>query len=626
MTDFTAALDRIQELAVQLLVVVVLVAMIVRRLRIPHTVTLVLAGLAISAAGTSRIELRPELILAIFVPPLIFEAAFHIRIQDLQALRATIGVLAVPGVLATTLIVGLVVFWGTPLDLPTALVFGAVMSATDPVAVVALFKTLAAPRKLATLMEGESIFNDGTAIVVYNIVLAAVLTGRFSLGGGVVEFLQVAVGGMLVGLVLGWLASQVFQRVDDYLIETTISTVLAYGSFLLAERFHLSGVLAVGVAGVFNGNLSQRAMSPTTRIGLRNFWDFIAFLSNSVLFLLIGLAVPIEELIRFALSIGWAVGAVLLARALVVFPLMALASRYSHEVPARWSLVSFWGGLRGAVSLALGLSLPAALGARRDELLAMTFGVVLFTILVQGISMNRLLGWLGISQLSESMLEFQRRLGRARSIRAGRQHLESMYNEGLISPHTWEALKGLYERQHRVLDQKLHKLLHDSVEVSSQEVRAARRELLLAERASLEQLLGAGVVSEEVYGDLTREIDDWLLSEDLGLPSGIDMIAESLSGAQPVVLLLATIPAGDVPSFRSALESHGLPPILAPDGAGPEGTGVQTILIGAPASRVKEVAGIQEQVSRKPVRPDRSELPSGHVSLTTLPVEKVEVW
>lgn len=277
-----------ETLIIELLLVVSLVAIVVRRLRVPYTVALVLAGLFITFGEETSMSLTPELILALFVPPLVFEAAFHIEYKLLRDNFLPILVLAVVGVLLTTGIVALIVSAGVGVSLTTGLVFGALIAATDPVAVVALFRQLGAPKSLTVLVEGESLFNDGTAIVVFQLMLAAALPfalttatgevtsgnaagGSFDLIGGVVSFVRVAAGGIGIGVALGWLASQIIARLDDYLIETTITTVLAFGAYLLAERFHVSGVLATVVAGIICGNTGLRGMSPTTRIVLFNF-------------------------------------------------------------------------------------------------------------------------------------------------------------------------------------------------------------------------------------------------------------------------------------------------------------------------------------------------------------------
>ncbi|MBI5828462.1 MAG: cation:proton antiporter, partial [Chloroflexi bacterium] len=223
-----------ETLIIELLLVVSLVALAVQRLRVPYTVALVVVGLLITFQSPLEINLTPELILALFVPPLVFEAAFHLNFAELRRNLPQILVLAVPGVILTTLIIGGVIAWATPLSLPVALVFGALIAATDPVAVVALFRTLGVPKRLAVLMESESLLNDGTAIVIFNLMLVVALTGHFNWAQGAADFVQVAAGGTVVGLALGWLVSRLIARIDDYLIETTLTTILAFGAYLIA--------------------------------------------------------------------------------------------------------------------------------------------------------------------------------------------------------------------------------------------------------------------------------------------------------------------------------------------------------------------------------------------------------
>jgi CPA1 family monovalent cation:H+ antiporter len=287
----------VETLTIELLFVAALVAIAARRLRLPYTVALVLVGLLITFRQPLEIELTPEIILALFVPPLVFEAAFHVEFRRLREALLPILVLAIPGVLLTTVIVGYIISAGLGISLSSALVFGALIAATDPVAVVALFRQIGAPKQLSVIVEGESLFNDGTAIVVFNLMLAAALPaagGSTQTGGivaGIVDIVRVSAGGLVIGAGLGWLVAQLIARLDDYLIETTLTTVLAFGAYLVAERLHVSGVLAVVTAGIISGNYGPQGMSPTTRIVLFNFWEYLAFVANSLVFLLIGLDV-----------------------------------------------------------------------------------------------------------------------------------------------------------------------------------------------------------------------------------------------------------------------------------------------------------------------------------------------
>jgi CPA1 family monovalent cation:H+ antiporter len=243
----------------------------------------------------------------------LFEAAFHLNLTELRRNVATITILAVPGVILTMLVVGGMLVIGPGMALGIALVFGALIAATDPVSVVAIFRQLGAPKRLESLLEGESLFNDGTAVVLFGIALAALDIAEFNLLDGIADFFIVAGGGIAIGFLFGWIVQQLIGLIDDHLVETTLTTLLAFGSYLVAEQFHVSGVLAVVMAGLINGNLSQKGMSPTTRIVVLNFWEYVAFLANSAIFLLIGLSLDLPSLLSNWQLILWAILGVLIA-------------------------------------------------------------------------------------------------------------------------------------------------------------------------------------------------------------------------------------------------------------------------------------------------------------------------
>ncbi len=498
----------VETVIVLLMMVATLVAIAVRRIRLPYTVSLVLVGLFISLQRTLEIDVTPELILAIFVPPLIFEAAFHLDLSLLRNNLVPIIMLAVPGVLVSTLIVGGLVAFGTGLPLGATVIFGALIAATDPVAVVALFRALGVPRQLAVAVEGESLFNDGTAIVIFQIALMAALTGVFDPLAGIFDFFKVAVGGMAVGLALGWLAAQLILRLEDRLIVTTVTTLLAYGAYLIAERFHVSGVLAVVLAGIVSGNVGLAGANPTTKIMLYNLWEFLAFLANSLIFLLIGIDINLTQLWANLGATLVAVVAVLVSRAVVVYGLsflVHLGKRKPH-IPLSWRHVLFWGGLRGAISLALALSLPEAL-PEQETLLAMTFGVMLFTLLAQGTTIQFLLKRLGLITPSESHQAREMQIGRLFATQAGLRRLERLHRDGLLTDEMWIGLREDYHQAQEQLVEGMQDLFVEHAELEREMLLQARREALQAERGALGDALRRGLLSEHTYEALSTDVD-----------------------------------------------------------------------------------------------------------------------
>ena len=383
------------------------VALVTRRLRIPYTVALVIAGAGLGALHLApRIQLTRDLLFAVFLPGLVFEASFHLKASDLRANGRAIFALAVPGILvaggatAALLVAGVDL---AHLDLgfgwPHALVFGSLIAATDPIAVVALFKTLGAPRRLTVLVEGESLINDGTAVVLFNVVTGLLVTASSvpsaspsaSFFNALLDFVVTLIVGVVVGAAIAFLAGYVVGQIDDPMIEITLTVIAAYGSFGVAELLHGSGVIATVTAGVFCGTKAvPRGMKDETRAIVESFWDYIAFALNSIIFLLIGLQVHLGHLAGAWRSILLAYVAVTLGRAAVVLPVSFLLRGTRESIPPRWNLVLVWGGLRGALSMVLALALPPTF-PQRDTLVTLTFGVVLLSILVQGMTAGPLL-------------------------------------------------------------------------------------------------------------------------------------------------------------------------------------------------------------------------------------------
>jgi CPA1 family monovalent cation:H+ antiporter len=513
-----------------LLSIAALVAIVIRRIRFPYTVALVLVGLGLSFfPNFLDLDVSSDLILAVLVPPLIFEATLHIKWRDLRQDMLLVLLLAIVGTLVSTFIVGGIVSQFLAIPLLGALAFGALISATDPVAVIAFFRSLGVDKRLSIIMEGESLFNDGVAIVIFNLALSAAAvvaltdaTGpAINLPSAVLEFLRVALGGVAVGLSLGFVVSfLILKNVDDHLIETATTVALAFGAYVLAERFHLSGILAVVAAGLMVGNIGTLNTSPTTQLTLENFWEFLAYVANSLVFLLIGLEIQIAQLLEFAVPILVAVLAVLLSRAITVYSLTALNNRLTpphRHVSRAYQHVMFWGGLRGAISLALALTLGRDLfGATiQRELQVMTFGVVLFTILVQGTTIERLIQRLGLAPSSPQSLESQRRQALAYAKRAGRKELDRLYHEGILYPDVWEAMRTVYSEE---LDQAT-KALSDHLlaypELEQEIYLQARADVLTAERSAYSDAASRGFIGEEVYEALIEETDKRMAALDI---------------------------------------------------------------------------------------------------------------
>lgn len=457
-----------------LLLVACLGAIAFRRLHFPYTVGLVIIGLALgflaqqveALAGLATLTLSPELILFIFLPPLIFESALNLDSQLLLHNLTPVITLAAPGLLLSTALIGSFLSWLTPLSLPQALLFGSLISATDPVAVIALFKELGVPKRLIILVEGESMFNDATAIVIFNLILTAITSGEFAvstLGQGLWKVLITFMGGVLVGLIAAIVMAYFIMRAkENSLIQSTASAVVAYAAFIVAEHYlHVSGVIAVMSAGLTVGWYNYWWIKPKVKNYLHGFWEYASFLANSLIFLLVGLTTSgfifrlHETDHNLWLSIGWAIIFALIARSAVVFSLISFLNRFvlSESIDWRNQTISLWGGLRGAVALALALSLNSNF-ANRELIIAMTLGVALFTIIGSGSTIKKVIQVLKLDQ--PSILE---QLWQAQAIVAARrevlEQVVRLEKTLFAQEEVIENLKQKYQRATQQAEQSL---------------------------------------------------------------------------------------------------------------------------------------------------------------------------
>ncbi|KAA3644168.1 MAG: sodium:proton antiporter [Chloroflexi bacterium] len=395
------------EIGLELLLVALGVALVTKYTRRPYTIALVIWGLILGFLHLmDPIQLSKELVLSIFLPPLLFEGALHIKSSILKRRAGLVLGLALIGTLLTALIVGYGAHILLGIDLLIAVLLGVIIAPTDPVSVLATFRKVSVDEDLAHIVESESLFNDGIAVVLYVILLNLIGGTEMNVAQGIGDFVLVVGGGALLGLTVGILATWLLQRVDDHLISVLFTVVLVYGVNLLAEHLHLSGVIAVAIAGLTVGNQALTRASTDTQKSITLFWEIVAFLVNSIVFLLIGFALEIKLLLADFLPIVAIYATLMLARAIAVYSIGAffrwrrgkqteLSGRSS--LSWRWLHIIFWGGLRGAIPMALALGLPITLDGR-ERLLTLVFGVVLISLIGQGLTLPLLIRRLGLVQ------------------------------------------------------------------------------------------------------------------------------------------------------------------------------------------------------------------------------------
>jgi Na+:H+ antiporter len=387
-------------LGITLFVVFVTVAAIVgigiRRVAVPYSVALVAVGLAMGVVlPEQQLEVTPDLVLVLLLPGLVFEAALRIDLGALKRTSLGVALLAGPGVVVVAAVVAGMLYLGTGLPLELGIIVGAMVAATDPAAVIATFKSVGAPRKLAALTEGESLFNDGTGLVLFALTVSA-LTMTVTVANVFETIVVTIVVSAVIGIGVGYLVSRVLAIIDDHLLELTLSVSAAYGTYLLADAFNESGVIATVIAGIIIGNFGRRTgFSVRAAEALDTVWEFVAFLMTALVFMLVGLSISLPQLAAALPWITWGVVGVLLGRAIVVYLMLGGAWRlnWARQTIRRkrrgWLNVLFWSGLRGAVAVAMALSLPTSV-PQRTLLQEITFGIVLFTLVAQGMTIEPL--------------------------------------------------------------------------------------------------------------------------------------------------------------------------------------------------------------------------------------------
>ncbi len=489
-------------------------------LRIPYPILLVIGGLALGVVpGLPELELEPELVFFGVLPPLLYSAAFFTSLRDLRASAKPIGLLAVGLVIATTVGVAVVAHELVDgLSWASAFVLGAIVSPTDPLAATAIARRFGVPGKLVTIVEGESLVNDGTGLVLYRVAVAAVVAGSFSAFHTSGLFVVSVGGGIAVGLAVGWLVRQIRRRLDNPPAEITISLLTGYVAFIPAELMGVSAVLAAVTAGIYLGWHTPELTSPQVRLQALAVWEIVQYLLNALLFVLIGLQLPvvIEALEEYsAATLLWyavLVSATVIAlRFAWVFAVLYAPKKIAGRM-ADWRGGVFvsWAGMRGAVSLAAALALPLTTDAGtpfpgRDLILFLTFTVILATLVGMGLTMPLVIRALRLED--DGMEEREHAKARIHAAEAALARLEELLEEEWVREDTAERLRGAYRFRTNRFRARLDDGDDGELESRSQDFQRLRRELLDAERGALVELRRTGVISNEVWIRVGRDLD-----------------------------------------------------------------------------------------------------------------------
>ena len=515
------------ETVLALLVGVTFLALVARRLDVPTPALLVTGGLLVALLpGLPVVQFDPQLVFLVFIPPLLFRASLMASYRDLRANLRPILLLGVGHVLFVMTVVAWVAH-RVVLGLPWASAFalGAVVSPPDVAAATAFLRRLPLPRRLVIILEGESMINDAAAIVAYRVAVAAAVTGSFSLSAATGRFLVVGAGGIAVGLAVGWLLGAVRRHIHDPEVENTISLLSGYAAYLPAEHLGVSGILAVVATGMYLGRVGPRVVAADTRVQNSGMWDVVVFVLEGLIFIITGLGLrPILSGWRgpFARELVWGVVfvslTVIVARFVWVFPATYLPRFLSARVRKRdpyppWQLpaVVSWAGLRGAESLVLAAAIPTLTAAGtpfrgRDLIIAITFAVILVTLLGQGFTLAPLMHWLGVRDTGDEERR-EELTARIEASEAALARLEELASESWINPDALSHTRDRYRHRTRHLHGHANGVLDGPLEAKSEAHMRLAREMLAVERREVLRLRDDGAISDAVMRRVQRELD-----------------------------------------------------------------------------------------------------------------------
>ncbi|MBP1764379.1 MAG: Na+ antiporter [Firmicutes bacterium] len=486
-----------------------IVAMAGRFIKIPYTIALVLTGLIVGYYNLlPGIYLEPHVLFAAFLPPLLFEAGINIRFRPLQRQWLIVSMFSIVGTLISTLIVGYGMHWVLGFPIMAALLFGAIISPTDPISVVALFKRLGINERLSMIVEAESLFNDGIAVVLFSVIQGVIITGTFSFSQTVFMFVVTVCGGGIIGGLIGAIGSRITKEFDDHLLEIMLTTVVAYGSYLAAESIHVSGVVAVVAASLVVGNYGmQRGMSPASRMAVLSFWEYAAFAVNSMVFLLIGLEMFAIPMAMDGKVVVIAIAVVLLGRATSIYGLSFLLSIVGQYILAKWQHVLVWSGLRGALSMAMVLGIGASV-PEKEILIPIVFGVVLFSLLGQGLTIEPLTRKLGLDHKKDELEGYQMLLAENMSLRMALSELDEQVKKGAISQTARNKIAEVIGLQLQKIEGNIDQYHMSDEQIMGDEMRKASRIVYFSQKAALQEAVRNGVLDWNMAAQLISKLQE----------------------------------------------------------------------------------------------------------------------
>ncbi|USK84502.1 cation:proton antiporter [Peribacillus asahii] len=516
-SSFTA--QSFNEIMIQLIILLtvsVVVASYAYHKKIPYSLPLVIIGLVLGMLNLPIIDESRDFItnsetfqifvISIFLPALLGEATLKLPFHHLKENKAPILALAIGGTLITYVVIGFASHYLLEVSVIVAFTFAALMSPTDPISVLQIFKPLGVHKRMNAIMEGESLFNDGVGVVLFKIssiyLLVYMEMGVAGFGQGLLLFLKFAVGGLVIGLIIGYIGSISIKKIDNYPLEIAISIIVFFGSFLIGETVHVSGVIAVVVAGLLFGNYGGKiGMSPVTKLNIYNFYDVIAFIANSIIFLMVGL-----EISRIDVQGKWgmiiiSIIIVLIGRSVAVYASLA----WLKEIPSSWKHILNYGGLKGSLSIALALSLPRTFEGR-EEIIVLTFSVVIFSLLFQGLTIKSLINKLGIIEKQNHIWEYEEVIANLNRSKTSISTWSDMKEESLLTEKDYQDLVNLENEKLKKYNQALDQLYSLYPQIKEEQLRDAKRESLYNQYHELGKLVSKEVISQSILERKRKEI------------------------------------------------------------------------------------------------------------------------